>query len=121
MSLIRRMLKEKVVYWPPAGVDGFGKQTYGTPVELKARWEDKTVEVLSEDGEKTLAKGRVFVESDVVRRGVLFHGTLIEVEDQVSPFNNKDTDGSPLVHRIIGFDSTPNLRITEYVRIAYIT
>lgn len=121
MSLITRMLRHAYcVYWPPTGIDQFGKPTLGAPLELNCRWEDKIEEVLSVDGEKTLTKAKVFVSQDVVPRGVLVKGRIATITNQLDPFKNVDLFGTTLAHRIIAYNSTPDLRYRNILRVAYI-
>lgn len=120
MSLITKINKAFCVYWPPTGVDQFGKPTLGAPIELRCRWEDTIEEVLSVDGEKTLTRAKVFVSQDVIPRGVLVKGRLDTITDQLDPFNNVDLLGTPLAHRIIRFNSIPKLNYREFARIAYV-
>lgn len=120
MSLIDRIRKGFCVYWAPVGTDQFGKPLLGAPIELTCRWEDVIEEVLSAEGEKTLTKAKVFVGQDVVPRGVLVKGQLNTITDQLDPFNNVDWNGTPAAHRIIAFNSTPDIKYRKIVRIAYL-
>jgi len=121
MSIITRMLKMTCVYWPPGGEDSgghdfddYGKPLYADSVELKCRWEDKAIEFISSTGTAEVSKSVVFVESDVRPGGVLFLGSLTDLTDEDVPKNN---DGA---WEIKQFNKVPNLRVTEYVRTAYL-
>ena len=121
MSIITRMLKMTCVYWPPGGddsggfdFDDYGKPLYADAYELKCRWEDKAIEFISSTGTNEVSRSIVFVESDVRSGGVLFLGELTDLDSLIVP---KDNDGAWEVRR---FDKIPNLRVTEYVRKAYL-
>lgn len=101
-------------------MDQFGKPVLAAPIELTCRWEDTIEEVLSVDGEKTLTKAKVFVGQDVANRGVMIKGELGTITDQINPYNNVDTFGTPLAHRIIRYTSTPDIKYRKIVRIAYL-
>lgn len=121
MSLITRMLKQTCVYWPPAsedtaGVanDEFGQPEFGVAVELACRWEDVTEQFISADRSMQASKSKVYVASDVSVGGVLCKGTLTTMTSLIDP---KLNDGAG---EILGFNSLPNIRVTEYLRIAYL-
>lgn len=78
MSLLRRLLKQTAVYWPPstAGHDAFGNPIRSNPVEVACRWEEKAEEFIGPDGEKETSRAVVFLDTDVAVRGLLYLGTL---------------------------------------------
>jgi len=115
------MLKQTCVYWPPAsedtaGVanDEFGQPEFGTPAELSCRWEDVAKQFIGPDGSTRTSKSKVYVSSDVLLGGVLCKGTLVTVTSLTDPMLN---DGAG---EILDFSSLPNIRATEFLRIAYL-
>jgi len=102
------MLKQKAVYWAPTGFDASGKPEYGSPVEINCRWEDVAKEFIGTDGTTQISRSIVYTDRDVLLGGVLLQGEL----DSGSDVN----DGT----EIKGFDKIPNLRVTEYARMAYL-
>lgn len=121
MALLIKMLRESAVYWPPVGIDPYGKPMFGAPIQITCRWEESNDEVLSADGEKTLSRARVFVGQDVQVRGMLFEGKLEQVVDQVNPLNNTDIFGTPQAFKIIKYDRLPDLKARRFLRTAYLT
>jgi hypothetical protein len=115
------MRKQTAVYWPPGSeetggrdYDDYGKPMYASPVEISCRWEDVVQEFVDTENEITFSQAIVYVDSDVRLRGVLFLGTLTDVNDLNNP---KDNEGAWEIRR---FDKLPNLRNTETLRTAYL-
>ena len=124
MSIITRMLKMTCVYWPPGGddsggfdFDDYGKPLYADAYELKCRWEDKAIEFISSTGTAEVSRSVVFVESDVRPGGVLLLSTLAAVTASGDLTVPKNNDGA---WEVKGTDKVPNLRVTEYIRKAYL-
>lgn len=121
MALLVRMLRQYAVYWPPAGLDNFGKPQYGTPIEIKVRWEDCNTEVLSAEGEKTLSNAKVYANlNDLQVRGMLLLGRLSTITDWTNPLGNRDFFGTPLARRIIKFEKMGDLKVKHFLRVAYV-
>lgn len=116
MGIITKMLKMDGVYWAPATIprDDYGKPTYIAPVEIKVRWEQVAEEFIGPQGERLVSKVKVYVDRDVVIGGVLLLG---ELDSSVDESNPKQNEGAG---EIRGFSKIPNLRATEYVRVAYL-
>lgn len=121
MSIITRMLKQTCVYWPmgssDSGSDDFDDQGFpilADPIELKCRWEDVNEEFITANETKMTSKSKVYVESDADVGGVLMLGLLSDVTDLV---NVKENDGADEIKR---FDKIPNLKATEFVRLAWL-
>lgn len=112
MSIITKVLKGTCVYWAPGEYDEFGQATYADPVELDCRWASVTEEVQKDDGTKVLSKASVMVSQDVQVQGVLMEGSLSDIVHSDDPLRNDNA------YEIIQFAKIPNLRQTEYVRVA---
>lgn len=50
-----------ITYWPAVGKDGYGRTTFGAPVKVQARWEDKQEEFWLPSSEISVAKAVVYV------------------------------------------------------------
>lgn len=105
MSFISRMLKQDAVYWAPnSKPDKYGQPTYASPVAIKARWVDTTIEALENDKEVSMTGTYVYVDRDVLEGGKLKLGLL----------------GSSTVitgaREIIRFEKNPRYRADEFVR-----
>lgn len=116
MGLLQRIMKQTCVYWSTDSdrADKFGNPISAAPIEIPCRWEDGIDNPVYADESRILADTRVFVGQDVDVDGFLLLGTLADVQDMNDPKQN------PKAFRIKKFDKTPNLRATDFVRIAYL-
>lgn len=114
MSIITKMLKQTAVYWPPTGADEFGQPTWDEPEEIACRWEGVAEEFIDAVGDKQLSAAKVFVGQDVKIQGVLMLGELTDLESGGEPKGNEGA------WEILQFSKIPNLKNTEYLRIAYL-
>lgn len=121
MSIIKRMRKQDAVYWALASVesggddfDDYGQPILTDPVEVKCRWEDKSEEFVAANGTKMLSHAVVYVDRDVDVGGVLMLGELTDITDAD---NVRENAGAWEIKR---FDKIPNLRATEFLRIAFL-
>jgi hypothetical protein len=65
MTVAKRHLRQDVTHWPVTGSDGYGGFTYGTPVLLKGRWEDKAVLFLTLENEEVVSNAIVYLDTDI--------------------------------------------------------
>lgn len=68
------MLNEAITYFPPGVPDGRGNQAVGAPVNIKGRWQDKTVVFLDSNGEKAFSDAVVYTDREVAVMGKLARG-----------------------------------------------
>lgn len=121
MSIISRMRKQTAVYWALEGAesggndfDDFGQPLLTTPIEIKCRWEAKTVEFIDAKGTRQLSNAVVYVDQDVDVGGVLMLGELTDIVNEDTPKENDDA------WEIRRFDDLPNLKATEFLKTAYL-
>lgn len=121
MGIIKRMRKQTAVYWALASADSggrshddFGQPVVTGPVEIKCRWEAKTEEFIAANGTKQSSRAQVYVDRDVDVGGVLMLGELTDVVPGEDAKENEDA------WEIKRFDKIPNLRATEFLKIAYL-
>jgi len=78
------MYKQTAVYWGNPVNDGYGKNTYDSPVEISCRWEnvDQVVEENNVDGRKLVSRSVVYTDSDLDVEGVLFLGCLSDLTSE---------------------------------------
>ena len=119
MSLVTRMRKQKCVYWPLGSAesggsdeDSYGNPSHGSPIEIDCRWEDGNKEFVGSKGTTELSSARVFVDRDMQVGEMLMLGELDSSVDQDDPRNNQGA------YEIRAFQKTPNLKATEFLRIA---
>ncbi len=117
---------QTAVYWGNPQNDGFGGRTFDEPKEINCRWEDK-VEVnigwvsTGYPGNIQLAKASVLVLEDLDINGVLWLGTLDELETKYSDddiANPIRIDRAWAIHRV---DKIPMVfKTDEFVRTVWL-
>ena len=114
MSLISRMRKQDAVYWPFSSIDEFGAKVVGDPVEIKCRWESTGEEFLDSEGEIKISNAVVYVDRDAYIGGILMLGDKDDITD---PIDIKENEGAWEIRR---FDNIPNIKASEFLKIAYL-
>jgi hypothetical protein len=114
MGILDRMRKQYAVYWGPPVEDGAGGHTYPAPVELRVRWENVDGEVVDPRTHETTNNSSVYVGTDVAINGYMRLCRLADVDITASPEN---IEGA---HRITGFSKIPNLRASDFLRMAVV-
>lgn len=112
MSIISRMRKQVAVYWPMIGTNDAGEPIYGPPEEIKCRWEDVHEVFKTAAGDDTVSNSKVYVDRETPEGGVLWEGSIEDLENQMLPFEN---DGAYAIRK---FSRVPNLKATESLLIA---
>lgn len=107
MTYITRNLRQTVTYWSPGGNDGFGGVSYGTPVNIKGRWQDVAELFIDASGNEVVSKAKVWIDTDVVNKGYLYLGESTAAD----PETVSDA------REIRQFGKIPNLRATEFERL----
>lgn len=80
MELLRRMLRQKAVYWPMAsGYDNYGNPINSNPVQISCRWVDREDQFLDKEGRLQISRAMVYVSQPVVLGGVLWLGLLANI------------------------------------------
>lgn len=129
MRIIKKMLKQRAVYWAPktgaGGLDRFGKRLFEEPIEVNCRWHDVEKEFLDEDGNKRMSMAKAWLASDVLVLGVLWLSSVkasaspgaalaeIDQTDTLNPFLNDKA------YEIRKFGKIPTLPATQIVRVAW--
>jgi hypothetical protein len=111
MGIIKKMMKQRCIYWAPKSIDLFGGSSYAEPVELKCRWEDISTEIITAEGASASSRATVYVGVDVLQGGFLMLGSLDDF-CTVSSLPNE----YPKAFRILSFEKLPNMKATEYLR-----
>jgi len=119
-----RMCKQKAVYWGNPQNDGQGGFTFDDPVEIDCRWEDMHQVVTDAKGTEITSRALVFLTQDVDEEGMLYLGTLADLnlddaDDSSATWDNpKEVEGTYFIKR---FQKTPALGGSGYLRKAYLT
>ena len=114
MGIIKRMRKQVAVYWPFVSVDAYGKKLVGSPVAIKCRWDGRVEEFLDSQGERQLSRAVVYVDRETPIGGILMLGALSDITDRT---DIKENEGGWEIRR---YDTTPNLKATEFLRTVYL-
>lgn len=106
MSIIKKMRKQKAIWWQRLTPDKFGRFTFASPIEIACRWDDIAHEYVSHQGEKQVSRSIVFVDrimspGDRLKRGEMESNTPDDPLEATDTFEIKQ------------FGQLPNLRATE--------
>ena len=116
-AFIKRSLNQTLVYWANPANDGYGAETYDTPVEISGRCEHKTELVVSESGEEVLSKAQVWLEQVVKEGEYLYLGTLSDSGLDSAPVPKEVSESM----RVLAFSKVPVLgRADEFEYKAYL-
>jgi hypothetical protein len=113
MSVIKKMRKQKAVYWAKTGTDEFGAITFAEPVEIKCRWEEKTGQMMNKQGALVTGMDTVYVDREMNIGDKLKKGPL----DTNSPPDPKEDREA---FEIQGWENLPNFKAKEFLYTAYL-
>jgi hypothetical protein len=108
------MRKQTAVWWAVASIDSHGKEVYASPVQIKCRWEDVSVQFLDAQGEIQMSNAVVYTDRITPTKGVLMEGKLADITD---PVNIKENEGAWEIRR---FDKLPTLNNKEVLMTAHL-
>jgi len=106
---VDKLLRQTAVYWSGPVRDGFGGTSWGVPVEVKCRWEERQEEVLNKDNEQVLSRAVVYVGTEVSLGGMLALKQLIDLTSSQDPTDND-------AYEIIAISTVWGLRNGDVVR-----
>ena len=117
MSIITRVLRQKGVYWEPSATKGYDGNTTSwlTPVSVNVRWTEKERYHVLESGTQVVSQTSVMTNIDTLKGGFLYLGLLADVLAVTDPRTQVGA------WEIMKTEKTPNLRATEFLRIAHLT
>jgi len=113
MSIIKKMRKQKAVYWARLSADEYGVFAYDDPVQVDCRWDDMGVEFRNVEGEVQVSQSVVYVDRVMAIGDKLQRGEM----DSTTP---DSPAGLTTAFEIRRFDQNPNLRATETLYTAYL-
>jgi len=105
-------LKQDVVYWGAPTNDGYGGSSYAAPVEIKARWEQRSESFTDPTGEEKQSTAVVYVDRVVALGGLLYLGTLADLSsaEESDPLALEDAHEIKMVRFIPNHDATQHFR-----------
>ena len=74
-------LNQDVTHWPITGSDGYGGFTFGTPVLLKGRWEERSELFIDVDQEENMSRVIAYFNTDLDTGDFLALGDLTATVD----------------------------------------
>jgi hypothetical protein len=117
MSVIKKMRKQKCVYWPPGVSDPHGQPTFGDPVEMRCRWEESAEQYIDAKGETRISKAIVYVESPVEIDGLL---RKLAKTETIGNVNASDPWSNEGVYEIRRYDELPDFKAKEFLMTAWV-
>ena len=113
---IASMLNQTAIYWGTPTQNGWGGVSYGTPVEVTVRWMEKQQKFIDMSGVEAVSKVTVISETDFVLGGRLWLGELTDLTTE----QKADPTSKAGCSEIRGYNKTPSLDATEFLRRAFL-
>jgi hypothetical protein len=101
-------LNQTVTYWAPQAFGLEGGRVFAAPAALKARWEDKSEQVMDPKGEVFVSRARVYTLDVLENDGYLYLGTT----------NEADPRTLDKAYEVKATRSVPNLRSAQQMNVA---
>lgn len=125
-SFLKKTYVQTAVYWGTPQIDGYGGFTYGTPVEIKCRWEEKAVIFDTQNGKALdfVSSAVVYTAEDLEIGGVLYLGTLVDLNQYLTDSSDSYVPPEEMEHTfpIRKLGKIPALgSTTVFTRVAYLT
>ncbi|MGD9163061.1 MAG: hypothetical protein PVG39_31945 [Desulfobacteraceae bacterium] len=115
-KFIEKVCVQTAVYWGNPQPDGYGGETFDTPVEINCRWEDKEELSRQDIARDFISKSEILLTQDVNVGGWLYLGELTDLDS--NPDNPREIEGAYIIGR---FDKVPMIfSTTIFVRKAYV-
>jgi len=90
MTWFDSLLKQTSIYWDPPIRDGLGGYSWGEPIEIYSRWENRQIETKDETGTNIVANTIVWTSEDLIIGGYLMLGKWREISsEETPPFKEK--------------------------------
>lgn len=102
---------QSATYWGAPVQSGYGGKSFGGPVIVKCRWEDRTEEFLDNSGQERISRAQVWTFDRLDDGGYLCKGDQTGVADPTSLSN---------AYEIKRSDEIPDLRGLHYERKAFL-
>jgi hypothetical protein len=127
---IRRVLKQKALYWGTPQSDGYGGFTFALPIVVEVRWEDRVENYIDASGETKVSQAIVYLLQDVVVGGYFCLLTSEEAtsfwelsEQGTQPLTASDAaqyvdpqDSAVIAYRVMRFGKIPDIKANKFLR-----
>jgi hypothetical protein len=112
-SFLRKIRKQKALYWAPLAVGGQGRaDTFEDPVEIDCRWTDVTEETVAPFSNRFTSKAKVIVDRVLAEGGLLMKGLLT---DLLSTEHPSEAAGC---FEIMLFQNIPDIKAKDFLYMA---
>lgn len=88
-------MPESATYWPPGQNDGFGGTSYGAPVVIACRWQNKATLFRDNEGREVTSEAVVYVDRALENKGKLHRGESISATPPAGSGEIRQTGESP--------------------------
>ena len=113
MSVIKKMRKQKAVWWARGAMDTYGAFTFAAPVEIACRWDGSGAEFRNSQGQTGFSNAVVYLDRVMKAGDKLWEGAM----DSNTPESPSDLVDAFEIQK---FDRTPNFKATEFLYTAYL-
>lgn len=110
--MLTNRLNQDVTHWPVTGTDAYGGFTFGTPVLLRGRWEQKQELFITPDIEEVLSTAICYLNTDINVGDYLAEGDLTATADPTT------IHGS--AYRVRNYSKVTDLRALNALRKAWL-
>ena len=111
MTARTRNLEQIATYWPPGNNDGFGDVSFGTPITVQVRWQNKAELFRDDQANEVVSNAVVYIDQAVENKGYLSLG-------------NQTAESSPIgldaAYEVRAVGNTPNLSNSEVLYKAWL-
>ena len=107
---ITRKLNQTAIYWSSPVPDGYGGYTYGTPVDIAVRWEDKQELFIDLQAKERISNAIIYKETALDLNGYLYLGTIASLDSGTDLTNPEILLGA---FPILKVDVTVNIKATD--------
>lgn len=103
--------RETITHWPVTGTDSYGSYTFGTPVTMRARWEDSQTKFINTEGEEVVSRAVVTLTRPVSALDYIARGDLSSYDAPSQSIG---------AYQVRGYNRTTNLRNSQNIMQAFI-
>ncbi len=88
-------MHQTATYWPPTSNDGFGGKTFGSPVIITCRWQDKSELFRDHSGQEVRSSAVVYSDRVLEERGFLALGSFKDAAPVVGSREIRSVGATP--------------------------
>lgn len=104
------LLRQKATYWAPGGNDGFGLMSFSSAIEVRCRWENRSVLFRDTQGRELHSTAVVFTDTKLKVGGYLLLGPVVPISGSPqTPYSPRDYGAL----EIRSFSEAPSLDLSQ--------